>query len=126
MNAARLESIEGIAFTDGFRRSVMVIKLRMALSRDARRRWLGGICLAISASMLILGMTVLKDRLRPQTFLYYWLICMVVTALTLVIALLDFRAVRLRSRQEQVELIDRTLAEIQREKQRRTGEPPPD
>ena len=47
--------------------------------------------------MLILGMTVLKHRLQLQAFLYYWLICMLVTALTLVIALLDLRAVRLRS-----------------------------
>jgi len=71
--------------------------------------------------MLILGMTVFKDRLRPQTFLYYWLICMLVTALTLVIALLDFRAVRLRSRREQAELLDRTLEEIEREKRERAG-----
>src|ERR1700722_679659 len=93
----------------------------MALSRDARRRWLGGVFLAVSASMLILGMTVFEDRLRPQTFLYYWLICMLVTALTLVIALLDFRAVRLRSRREQAELLDRTLEEIEREKRERAG-----
>lgn len=64
--------------------------------------------------MLILGMTVLKNRLRLQTFLYYWLICMLVTGLTLVIALLDLRAVRLRSRCEQAELMNRTLLEIER------------
>jgi hypothetical protein len=93
----------------------------MALSRDARRRWLGGICLAVSASMLILGMTVLKNRLQLQTFLYYWLICMLVTGLALIIALLDLRAVRLRSKVEQTELLTRTLHEIEREKQRRKG-----
>jgi hypothetical protein len=98
----------------------------MALSQDARRRWLGGICLAISASMLILGMTVFKDRLRPQTFLYYWLICMLVTALTLLIALLDLRAVRVRSRREQAELVHRTLTEIKREQQQRSSESPRD
>ena len=92
----------------------------MAISRDAQRRWLGGICLAISAGMLGLGMTVLKGRLRPQTFLYYWLICMIVTAVTLIIALLDLRAVRLRARCEQAELMNRTLLEIEREKQRKT------
>ena len=76
--------------------------------------------------MLIFGMTVFKDRLRPQTFLYYWLVCMLVTALTLLIALLDLRAVRLRSRREQAELVHRTIAEIKREQQQRSTESPRD
>jgi len=97
----------------------------MALSRDARRRWFGGICLAISAGMLILGMTVLKGRLRLQTFLYYWLVCMLVTALTLVVALLDLRAVRLRSRREQSELVSSVLNDIERKKREKAdGEKP--
>lgn len=97
----------------------------MALSRGRLRRWLGGVCVAISASMLVLGMTVLKDRLRLQTFLYYWLICMIVTGLALIIALLDLRAVRLRSKVEQAELLNQTLREIEREKKRRAGDEKP-
>lgn len=72
--------------------------------------------------MLILGMTVLKNRLRLQTFLYYWLVCMVVTAMALIIALLDLRAVRLRSQKEQAELVNRALREIESEKRRRAGD----
>jgi hypothetical protein len=71
--------------------------------------------------MLVLGLTVLKDRLRLETFLYYWLACMLVTALTLIIALLDLRAVRLRSRCEQAELMNRALLEIEREKRERAS-----
>jgi hypothetical protein len=86
------------------------------------RRWLGGICVAVSASMLVLGMTVLKSRLQLQTFLWYWLVCMIVTGMALIIALLDLRAVRLRSKVEQVELLSRTLHEIEREKRRRADD----
>lgn len=86
----------------------------MALSRDKRRRWLGGICLAVSAAMLILGQTVLKDRLPPMVFIYYWLTCTIVTGLTLLIAVLDLRAVRLRSQREQRELMNDVLREIER------------
>jgi hypothetical protein len=75
-------------------------------------RWLGGICLAVSAGMLVVGETWLKDRLDGETFLYYWLTCIIVTCLTMMIALLDFRAVRLRSRREQGELIKETLQTI--------------
>jgi len=66
--------------------------------------------------MLVLGLTVLKNRLRLQMFLYYWLVCMIVTAMALIIALLDMRAVRLRSRREEAELMTRTLLEIERQK----------
>jgi biotin transporter BioY len=93
----------------------------MALSRKMRWRWYGGICLGISAAMLVLGMTVLKNRLRPQAFLYYWLVCMLVTGLALIIALLDLRSVRLRLRREQMDLMQRTLLEIEREKREKAA-----
>jgi biotin transporter BioY len=93
----------------------------MALSRETRWRWYGGICLGVSVAMLVLGMTVLKNRLRPQAFLYYWLVCMLVTGLALIIALLDLRAVRLRLRREQMDLMQRTLLEIEREKKEKAA-----
>jgi biotin transporter BioY len=75
-------------------------------------RWLGAICLAVSAGMLVLGETWLKNRMDEETFLYYWLVCIVFTCLTMMIALLDLRAVRLRSRREQGKLIKDTLRTI--------------
>lgn len=88
----------------------------MGRSPDTYRRVLGGICLAVSAAMLILGETVFKARLEGQAFIYYWLGCMVLTFATLVIALLDLRAVRLRSRREQTKLIEEALRAIARER----------
>lgn len=66
--------------------------------------------------MLALGTTVLKARLQRENFIYYWLACILFTAATMVIALLDFRAVRRRSQMEQKELIESTLREITRER----------
>ena len=71
--------------------------------------------------MLVLGLTVLKNRLRLQTFLYYWLVCMLVTGLTLIIALLDLRTVRLRLQREQLDLLNRALLEIEREKKEKAA-----
>jgi hypothetical protein len=75
-------------------------------------RWLGAICLAVSVGLLALGETWLKNRLDGEAFLYYWLTCIVFTFLTLMIALLDLRTVRLQSRREQGELIKDTLRTI--------------
>ena len=84
----------------------------MALSRDGWRRLLGVVFLAISAGMLLLGQTLLKNRLQSWDYVYYWLICTVFTGLTLIVALLDMRVVRRRSREQQSELVENTLREI--------------
>jgi len=84
----------------------------MALSRDGWRRLLGVIFLAVAGGMLLIGQTVLKDRLQSLDFVYYWLTCTVFTGLTLIVALLDMRAVRRRSQQQQSELLKNTLREI--------------
>ena len=90
-------------------------------SPDTIRRVLGGVCLAISAGMLIAGQTALNERLKGVTFIYYWLTCVVFTGLTLMIALLDLRVVRLRTRREQGKLIEEALREVAIEKDKRAG-----
>ena len=70
------------------------------------------IFVAIAAVMLLLGVTVLEGRLRPQGFIIYWLVCTVFTGLTMVVALIDLRAVRRRSRQEARELAQTVLGEF--------------
>ena len=84
----------------------------MALSRDGRRRLLGLVFLSIAAGMLVIGQTVLKDRLQSLAFVYYWLTCTVFTGLTLIVALLDMRVVRRRAQQQQSELLKNALREI--------------
>lgn len=76
---------------------------------EGRRRPVSIIFLIISAVMLIAGQTVLKPHLRQQAFIYYWLVCFVFNGLTLLAALMDFRAIRRRARAEQKDLIQTTL-----------------
>src|SRR4051812_41148374 len=84
----------------------------MLRSPDARRRWFGAICLIIATGMLILGQTIFKARLQQQAFIYYWLICTMMTGLTLMVALWDMRTVRRRLRKEQRDLVKDVLQEI--------------
>ena len=92
----------------------------MPNSADAMRRWLGSFCLVVAAGMLIGGQTVLKARLDGLMFLFYWLACFGFTMAAIFIALLDVRAVRRRNRDEQRELIHRTLEQVERERKDRS------
>jgi hypothetical protein len=87
----------------------------MALSSKARRRWFGSLVLALALGMLLAGETVLKGRFPPVAFLFYWLICMVLTVLAIVIALADARASNEKIVREQRQLLESTLEEIQQQ-----------
>jgi membrane protein implicated in regulation of membrane protease activity len=100
-----------LPLSNGIARRVL-IGCVMVLSRDGWRRLLGVVFLAIAGGMLLIGQTVLKDRLQSLDFVYYWLTCTVFTGLTLIVALLDMRVVRRRARQQQSELLKNTLREI--------------
>ena len=84
----------------------------MGRSPDTFRRSLGAFCLAAAMLMLTLGLTIRKERLQGELFVYYWLVCTVFTGLTMLIALLDLRAVRQRSREEESELVKDVLREF--------------
>ena len=88
----------------------------MPNSADALRRWLGTFCLAVAAGMLIWGQTLLLPYLHGVGFLIYWFACFVFTIAAICIALLDVRAVRRRSKNEQAELLHRTLEELEQSK----------
>ena len=92
----------------------------MLTPADDRRRWWGSFFLAGAASLLICGQTVLKPYLEEVGYLLYWLACIAFTWLALLTALLDFWAVRRRSRQERNELVRRTLAQIEADQAART------
>ena len=87
----------------------------MPTSADALRRWLGLLFLALAFGLLIWGQTVLKDRLKGVTFLAYWGVCFVLTMAAIFVALLDMRATRRKAREEQDDLLRRTLEEIENE-----------
>lgn len=88
----------------------------MPNSADALRRWLGVFCLAVAAGMLIWGQTVLESHLRGLMFLIYWLVCFGFTIGAIVIALLDIRVLRRRTRDEQRKLVETTLEQVDRER----------
>ena len=87
----------------------------MSNSADALRRWLGLFCLAVAAGLLIWGQTILKPLLDGLAFVLYWGICFLFTFAAIVIAMLDMRTVRQRTRREQAELIQKTLEKIEAE-----------
>ena len=97
----------------------------MALNSTARRRWFGVAVLAAALGMLVAGETVLQGRLGPVTFILYWLACMALTLLAVIVAFLDARALRQRSREEHTELFKSTLQSIEAEARNRarTGSP---
>ena len=88
----------------------------MADSSDTRRRWLGGIALALALAMLIAGQTVLSRRLGPLGFAIFWLVCLLFTCVAIVVAFRDLSVVRRRTREEQRALFESTLGEIARQR----------
>ena len=81
----------------------------MPSSVDALRRWFGLLFLAVAGGMLIWGQTILRPHLEGVGFLIYWFICFLITISAIVVALLDMRAVRRRTREEQRALLEQAL-----------------
>jgi hypothetical protein len=82
-------------------------------SATARRRWFGLFFLVVAATLLIWGQTLLRPRLEGLVFLFYWMVCFIMTGLAILTAILDLRATRRRSREERRDLLERTWRDIQ-------------
>ena len=95
----------------------------MAMDATTRRRWFGAVVLMAALAMLICGETVMKGKLGNLTFIAYWLVCLALTGLAIVVALLDARALQRRVRQEQRDLFKTTLKEIQSRARPRPNRP---
>jgi hypothetical protein len=85
--------------------------------RTRRRRTFGGVCLLGALAMLLLGEFVLSGRLSAVAFLWYWFACFVLTMMAIFTALIDLRAMSIKSRILQRELVMDTLRDIERKKQ---------
>jgi hypothetical protein len=85
----------------------------MSNPADASRRRVGIFFLAAAGAMLVLGLTLLAGRLRGAGFVVYWLVCFLLTGLAMLTALLDLFIVRHRQREEQRELIVRTIEDLE-------------
>jgi hypothetical protein len=68
---------------------------------DARRRWFGLLFLILAGGMLIWGLTLLDRHLVGWGFVVYWLVCLLFTLAAMMVALIDWRAVRAARRAEQ-------------------------
>jgi hypothetical protein len=79
---------------------------------DAWRRWLGMLFLTLAAGMLIWGHTFLESYLKGIGFLIYWMVCFFFTIASIVIALLDVRAVLRNVRSERMALLRRAMKDI--------------
>jgi hypothetical protein len=81
----------------------------------------GLVFLIIAVIMLILGETVLRSSLARMPFVLYWTACFVVTALAIVFAFLDVAGVQRQAREQQRELLEKTIREISRQKEIKAG-----
>jgi hypothetical protein len=84
------------------------------------------IFLGIAALMLILGETLLRLSLSSFFFVVYWLACFVFTALAILFAFLDVTGVQRQAREQQRELLEKTIREIARQKELKGAPPKPD
>jgi len=93
----------------------------MITPSDARRRWVGLFCLAISFGMLVWGQTVLKPTLDGMAYLFYWGLCFLFTIGAIIVALVDMRVLRHRTRKEHRDLLERTLEQVDKESGEKKG-----
>jgi hypothetical protein len=70
-------------------------------------RAFGGVLLTVCALMVVLGSTVLAERLQGPRFLLYWTWCLLLTLAAIIIALWDMLLVRRVSKRTRRELFRR-------------------
>src|SRR3954471_15355842 len=89
-----------------------------------RKRGMTFLCVAIS--MLVLGETALQHSLSAVAFVIYWTVCFIVTGLAIMFAFLDVAGVQRHARQEQRELLEKTIQDIAQQRQIRSGRSEPE
>ena len=67
-------------------------------------RTLGAVLLAAACVMLVLGLTVLRERLHGPQFVLYWSWCFLITIAAILVALADLIMIRRASRQSRRKL----------------------
>lgn len=81
---------------------------KLPLSRGQRLlRIFGAALLTVCAAMVVLGLTLLSERLHGPPFVLYWTGCFLLTLLAIAVALWDMLLVRRASKQCRRELFRR-------------------
>jgi hypothetical protein len=86
-----------------------------------RHRKRGMIFLIIAVLMLIVGETVLRSSLTKGPFILYWTVCFAFTGMAILFAFLDVAGVQRNAREQQRELLEKTIREIARQKETKAG-----
>lgn len=68
--------------------------------------------LTLALGMLVVGQLWLKDRMSAPQLLAYWGVCFLLTSGALLVALLEMRTVRRRTREEHRRVFEETLGPI--------------
>jgi len=98
----------------------------MAVTRSRiRRRRLGLILLGLAVVLLVLGESLLKSFLAAHVvvFVVYWLVCFVLTVAAAGTAIIDLARVGIETREEQRDLIQKTIEEVERERRDKVRKP---
>jgi membrane protein implicated in regulation of membrane protease activity len=77
--------------------------------------------LVLALLMLVLGETLLRQSLSKVPFVLYWVLCFVFTGLAILFAFLDVAGVQRHAREQQRELLEKTIHEIARQKGAKSG-----
>jgi membrane protein implicated in regulation of membrane protease activity len=93
----------------------------MESNTDIPHRKRGMTFLIIAVVMLILGETVFRSSLSKVPFIIYWMACFAITALAILFAFLDVAGVQRQAREQQRELLEKTIQEIARQKEAKAG-----
>ena len=70
-------------------------------------RYIGAVVLSCCAVMVVLGSTILAERLHGPQFVIYWSWCLLLTIVAIVIAFWDMLLVRRASKRTRQELFQR-------------------
>jgi integral membrane sensor domain MASE1 len=75
------------------------------------RHWLSGFAVIAASAMVILGQSVFAGQLQGYDYIFYWSVCMVLTALAAFAAIYEMSTIRRESRRQQNELLEETFGE---------------
>jgi|SRR4051812_36776419 hypothetical protein len=98
----------------------------MDSNTNIRYRKRGLTFLVASILMLVLGETALHQMLSKASFVIYWTVCFLVTGLAILFAVLDLAGMQRRARQEQRDLLEKTVRDIARQKEIKSGRVKPE
>lgn len=84
----------------------------MVFSQGSALRWLAAVTLFSAVAMVAVGEFLLKEQLHAEAFIYYWMVCIAFTFLTLMLALADCWLVCRQMHRQQKELLAEALKAV--------------